>query len=211
MPRRATTGHDGNGAECRDGAATDGFARCGHRDARARRPPCREPRDAWPRGKPERAWLACRRPADARHARSRRGQALGAQCPAAPSGAQRPEPRRRIGKAALSVARPEGFEPPTPRFVAWYSDPTELRARAPIITQALPATLWRRRLGAVLPACGRSPACVQSPARAPRHGVRMPSCRGRSALLSLAVAGMPGRSAPLPCVIIPGDAWFSGK
>ena len=27
------------------------------------------------------------------------------------------------------VARPEGFEPPTPRFVVWHSNPAELQAR----------------------------------------------------------------------------------
>ena len=27
------------------------------------------------------------------------------------------------------MARPEGLEPPTPRFVVWCSDPTELRAQ----------------------------------------------------------------------------------
>ncbi len=28
-----------------------------------------------------------------------------------------------------NMARPEGLEPPTTRFEAWYSDPAELRAR----------------------------------------------------------------------------------
>ena len=37
---------------------------------------------------------------------------------------------RRAIRGIEILARPGGFEPPTPRFVVWCSDPAELRAQS---------------------------------------------------------------------------------